>query len=59
MKKLSSRKNHKSGLSKLKALCMWPKNWLFEVLPLENLSMVQSTARSLNLTTKKGAYYAR
>ena len=29
------------------------KNWLFEVLPLENLSLVQSTARSLSLITKK------
>ena len=38
---------------------MWPKNWLLEVLPLENLSLVQSTARSSNLTTKKGAYYTR
>ena len=38
---------------------MWPKNWLFEVLPLENLSLVQSTARSSSLTAKNGAYYAR
>ena len=35
------------------------KNWLFEVLPLGNLTLVQSTARSSNLTAKKGAYYAR
>ena len=34
---------------------MWPKNWLFEVLPLGNLLLVQSTARSSSLTTKKGA----
>ena len=40
-------------------VCLWPKNWLFEVLPLENLSFVQSTAHSLSLTVKKGAYYAR
>ena len=32
---------------------MWPKNWLFEVLLLENLLLVQSSARSLSLTTKK------
>ena len=38
---------------------MWQKNWLFEVLPLENLSLVQSTACSSSLTAKKGAYYAR
>ena len=38
-------------------LCI-PKNWLFEVLPLENLLGV-STALSVSLTTKKGAYYTR
>ena len=27
--------------------------WLFEVLPLENISLVQSTARLLSLTAKK------
>ena len=35
-------------------IIMWPKNWLFEVLLLENLSLVQSTARSSSLTAKKG-----
>ena len=35
------------------------QNWLFEVLLLGNLSLVQSTARSSCLTTKKGAYYPR
>ena len=34
-------------------------NRLFGVLPPENLPLVQSTARSSSLTTKKGAYYAR
>ena len=28
------------------------KNWLFEVLPIENLSLVQATARSSSLTAK-------
>ena len=35
------------------------KTWLFEVLQLENLSLVQSTAHSSSLTAKKEAYYAR
>ena len=30
-----------------------------EVLPLENLLFVESTACSSSLTAKKGAYYAR
>ena len=34
------------------------KNWLFVVLLLENLSLVQYTARLSSLTTTKGAYYA-
>ena len=32
---------------------------VFKVLPLEDLSLVQSVARSSSLTAKKGAYYAR
>ena len=32
---------------------MWPKNWLFEVLPLENFSLMQSTTCSSSLTAKK------
>ena len=32
---------------------MWSKNWLFEVLLLENLPLVQSTAHLLSLTAKK------
>ena len=39
--------------------CMWPKNWLFEVLPLGNLLLVESTAHSSSLTAKKGAYNVR
>ena len=38
---------------------MWPKNWLFEVLPLKNLSLVQTAACLLSLTAEKEAYYAR
>ena len=38
---------------------MWPKNWLFEVLPLGNLLLVESTAHSSSLTAKKGAYNVR
>ena len=43
-------------------LCVWShrfvymyvaKNWLFEVLPVENLSLVQYTARLSNLTAKR------
>ena len=37
----------------------WLKNGLFEVLLLENLLLVQSTAHLSSLITKKGAYYAR
>ena len=51
-------------------LCIWSrwfvymcmcgkKNWLFEVLPLGKLPLVQSTACSSSFTAKKGAYYAR
>ena len=32
---------------------MWQKNWLFEVLPLENLSLMQYTAHLSSLTAKK------
>ena len=46
------------GLCMCAYICMWQKNWLFEVLPLENLSLVQHTARLLSLTATKGAYYA-
>ena len=38
---------------------MWPKNWLFEVLPLENLLLVQTTACLSSLTAEKEAYCAR
>ena len=37
---------------------MWTKNRLFGVSPPENLLLVQSTACSLSLMAKKGAYYA-
>ena len=32
---------------------MWPRNWLFEVLPLRDLLLVESNARSSSLTAKK------
>ena len=38
---------------------MWPKNGLFEVLPLENRLLVQYTARSSSLTANKGDYFTR